>query len=1006
MKYLTIRDYSDADGYCKDRDGILASVTTEAEMDFIVNTLAPDEEDFWIGLHCSNFGKSPPFSKSDFVWKDGSPVVSSMNSLWEMSPNDNSRCVRVNRKTRSYHPYEEYGLYNDRECFKEYDTLCKIKVIETTTVLQTTTVKPTTTVEPTTTVKPTTTVEPTTTVKPTTTVRATTTVEPTTTVKPTTTVEPTTTVKPTTTVEPTTTVKPTTTVRATTTVEPTTTVKPTTTVEPTTTVKSTSTIEPTTTIKATTTAESSTTVKATTTDEPTTTKATTTVEPTSTIELITTEKPTTTKESETTVETTNVQTVTTNKKISSITTFAKTEKVHTTSTKFTTDQTTSETTPSTLKLTNNNIDSSVQTSSHATNNIKISSIATNEDTTMKSIYLETTKATIKPIELNVSITLPTDQNQTNPIVIEPNAQCNMSEKRYDKKQMKSFYSPGKPLVFQCTNNKIFKHGGSSRTTECIGNNHWSSEVDSCEEKCSLEEDRLACLTSFIHNHKSKCTPKFSWDSSHCKEIGCVPPPYVKNSGIAGLTLNKSTNLLTLNVKCLIGHRLQDGREEFLIEQDSTTSWIIHAAGFCEILRCPPNPKFSFTSINDTAVTYGTVLKYTCKPGYTFPDFNLTKTIKCNETQQWEGHIENCQEIICNNLSAIANSRYNYIGLSSFGTPSYNLSCIPGFNLPFRMIDGFTWNDIICQPNGSWNSSDIDCKPNRCPSPINLIQNAKIEHKINVTVGNILIFTCFEGYEFSDGTVNKSCACLSNTYWENIENQCKIKECTTRHLNHLNSYKNVQFNKTEELECETGYTFELSPLKNVTCNLNKELSIGNDSCNPVRCPILPKVDNGEWIGQNVYKSSAMLSCNEGFKINNEEITLPIVCEHTSEWSTQISAIFCKRKHCPIIPTWDGISINSTSTKYESYVRVQCLRNNSTQNVFCNQSAKWSPKLLSCSENPYTEPKPDEASNSDTFGYIAIGLLLFILFSNLLNKKIDKKRLYKSLKKRKKKNKLII
>lgn len=60
------------------------------------------------------------------------------------------------------------------------------------------------------------------------------------------------------------------------------------------------------------------------------------------------------------------------------------------------------------------------------------------------------------------------------------------------------------------------------------------------------------------------------------------------------------------------------------------------------MRCPPQPKVLHSIVNNTAATYGTVLKFTCKPGYTFPDFNLTKTIRCNENQIWEGNIDNCQ----------------------------------------------------------------------------------------------------------------------------------------------------------------------------------------------------------------------------------------------------------------------------------------------------------------------------------------------------------------------------
>lgn len=116
----------------------------------------------------------------------------------------------------------------------------------------------------------------------------------------------------------------------------------------------------------------------------------------------------------------------------------------------------------------------------------------------------------------------------------------------------------------------------------------------------MEESKLACLTSFIHYNKPNCIPNYSWGSSICRgylnifvikffeiyepknvDSGCLPPPYIKNSGITGLILDTSTNLLILTVKCLIGHRLSDGEDNFLIQQDSDTDWSILTDGFCE-----------------------------------------------------------------------------------------------------------------------------------------------------------------------------------------------------------------------------------------------------------------------------------------------------------------------------------------------------------------------------------------------------------------------------------------
>ena len=65
----------------------------------------------------------------------------------------------------------------------------------------------------------------------------------------------------------------------------------------------------------------------------------------------------------------------------------------------------------------------------------------------------------------------------------------------------------------------------------------------------------------------------------------------------------------------------------------------HVVTHCPVFNVPQNGH-----INTTVATYGTVVEYKCFQGFTFQNYNSSKTIECLATGEWSDEIEDCYGI--------------------------------------------------------------------------------------------------------------------------------------------------------------------------------------------------------------------------------------------------------------------------------------------------------------------------------------------------------------------------
>ncbi|KAK5870182.1 hypothetical protein PBY51_024837 [Eleginops maclovinus] len=159
--------------------------------------------------------------------------------------------------------------------------------------------------------------------------------------------------------------------------------------------------------------------------------------------------------------------------------------------------------------------------------------------------------------------------------------------------------------------------------------------------------------------------------------------------------------------------------------------------------------------------------------------------------------------------------------------------------------------------------------------------------------------------------------------------------------------NLTFNSTCRFECNRG--FQIKGSSEVTCEDTGVWSGPRPTCASVRCPPLPRPDNGylSCFGGNLtFNSTCRFECNRGFQIiGSSEVT----CEDTGVWSGLRPT--CASVRCPPLPRPDNgyLSCFGGNLTFNSTCRFQCNRGFQiigSSEVTCEDTGVWSGPRPTC------------------------------------------------------------
>uniref|UniRef100_A0A8C3N918 Sushi, von Willebrand factor type A, EGF and pentraxin domain-containing protein 1 n=1 Tax=Geospiza parvula TaxID=87175 RepID=A0A8C3N918_GEOPR len=401
------------------------------------------------------------------------------------------------------------------------------------------------------------------------------------------------------------------------------------------------------------------------------------------------------------------------------------------------------------------------------------------------------------------------------------------------------FSCGISVQFQCLEG--FKLLGPPEVT-CEAAGKWSSGFPGCGQiSCgappiipntfingSSSEDEntiiYTCLTGFVMKGGPEltCVETGVWKKPYpsCELLSCGPPPSIPNAEVLG-------NIYTYGTSRLLALYL----------------WFPSASGLC---------------------LSGQVFMLCCRclEGYTMA--TEVDICTCQEDGQWSP-----QRISCGPPDMIENGSVQGEEFL-FGSEVF-YSCDPGFELqgPSRRI---------CHVDRKWSPSAPTCIQTRCKIPVSLLNGKAIYE--NNTVGSTVTYLCERGYSLEG---EPAAECTRDGRWSNPLPLCKPNPCPVPFIipeNALLSEVDFHVGQNVSIRCREGY--QLKGQSVITCNADETWTPATAKCEKISCGPPVHVENA-LIRGSFYQYGDMItySCYSGYML---EGPLRSICLENGTWTT--------------------------------------------------------------------------------------------------------------------------
>ncbi|XP_060545538.1 complement receptor type 1 [Pantherophis guttatus] len=391
-----------------------------------------------------------------------------------------------------------------------------------------------------------------------------------------------------------------------------------------------------------------------------------------------------------------------------------------------------------------------------------------------------------------------------------------------------------------------------------------------------------------------CTNAGKWSSPapNCEGKSCGHPGELEGGRL--LVTGDFRFGSTVNYQCEEGYRLIGKSSRSCALFGETVAWTGDLP-YCQIVQCQPPPDIQngIHSNQETLFSSGTLVKYTCNPGYALIG---EATIQCMDNGRWSSPVPNCEEIECKSPPDIQNGVHSNQEVIVFKRGMYvKYTC----NFGYTLIGDAT---IHCADSGTWTFPAPHCEKSQCSFPPS-IANGKHDglalqmftFKMSVT------YSCDPGYLLI-GKASIFCGPSGN--WSLPVPSCEDMETTklpsdsqvTKDGNNqiekitgsfIKNTIHSEINKTTTKDLATTLTPGLGGESNIQ-RLPEQLNGGNqtdrlnggnqtDAFPEVRncsgevdgCPLPPLSDSTEAETNSVIQTSAnvILECENGYVRND-------------------------------------------------------------------------------------------------------------------------------------------
>ncbi|XP_070287020.1 sushi, von Willebrand factor type A, EGF and pentraxin domain-containing protein 1 [Myotis yumanensis] len=440
---------------------------------------------------------------------------------------------------------------------------------------------------------------------------------------------------------------------------------------------------------------------------------------------------------------------------------------------------------------------------------------------------------------------------------------------------------GKTAQLQCF--KGFKLLGPSEIT-CEANGQWSSDFPRCEhmscgslptipnafisESDSLEENVItySCRPGYVIQGSSDltCTEKGMWSQPYpvCQPLSCGPPPSVANAVAVGEAHTYESKVM---LRCLEGYVMDTDIDTFTCQKDGR--WSPERIS-CSPKKCSLPANITRVLVHGDDFSVNQQVSVSCAEGYTYEGVNIST---CRLDGTWEPPFsdELCSPVSCGKPES---PEYGFVigSIYSFGS-TVIYQCEPGYELEGNI-------ERLCQENRQWSGEVATCKKISCEAPLEFL-NGKTEVE-NTTIGPSVVYSCNRGYSLEG---SPKAYCTENGTWSHPVPHCKPNPCPVPFVipeNALLSEKEFYVDQNVSIKCREGFLLQGQGV--ITCNPDETWTQTSAKCEKISCGPPSHVPNAIARGVHYqYGDMITYSCYSGYML---EGSLRSVCLESGNWTS--------------------------------------------------------------------------------------------------------------------------
>ncbi|XP_033101174.1 sushi, von Willebrand factor type A, EGF and pentraxin domain-containing protein 1-like isoform X2 [Anneissia japonica] len=435
----------------------------------------------------------------------------------------------------------------------------------------------------------------------------------------------------------------------------------------------------------------------------------------------------------------------------------------------------------------------------------------------------------------------------------------------------------------------------------------------------------------LHGSETRrCAEDGEWDSEPplCLEILCNKVPTISNGNVTFISQSQNRQGSTFSVSCNQFYRLEG---QGTVSCQRNGHWTKMPR--CRPLSCQPSVIFNgYQKQNSDPVKVGDQVTYFCDRGFEIVGESV---FVCQEDLRFNGSVPHCTRIVCSSVPSVPNSEHSPIRTMYHFHHTIQFTCIQGF-----IMEGVAV--LSCVDMETWDGPPPRCIPLTCLPP------AEIEHGqiigTDFSFQHSITYECDSGYTISERILR---SCLGNGTWSNTTPKCIPVECPPpNQQNHMNiTGDSFTYGDVLLFTCSEGYWLEGERV--LQCEADKQWNATVPTCNIVDCGKPPQLQESvaHYITGHVYGSKMNYFCKEGYR--RLKTGTEFTCGPDGTWigeQPSCSIISCLRPIIPIHGFMDGQNFT-----YGSTVSFRCeegyqLSGDAT--MTCGANGRWSSNVPVC------------------------------------------------------------